>query len=226
MCGIVGIHSLDGQRPIDRALLESMNDSLVHRGPDSAGFYLEPGRVGLAMRRLSIIDVSGGDQPVFNEDGTVCIVFNGEIYNFSALRAELESRGHAFKTNGDTETIVHAYEEFGDDCVDHLRGMFAFALWDRKRQRLLLARDRVGEKQLFYTEVDGRLLFGSEIKALLRDPAVPRSLRAAAVNHFLTYLYVPEPLTMFEGIHELQAGHLLIPERGAEKGPTHCAGCE
>ncbi len=217
MCGIVGIHSLDGQRPIDRRLLESMNESLVHRGPDSAGFYIEADRVGLAMRRLAIIDVSGGDQPIFNEDGSVCVVFNGEIYNFSALRAQLETRGHSFRTHTDTEAIVHAYEEFGDDCVGHLRGMFAFALWDVKRRRLLLARDRVGEKQLFYTEVDGRLLFGSEIKALLRDPAVGRRLRPAAVNHFLTYLYVPEPLTMFEGIHELQAGHLLVAERGGIK---------
>jgi asparagine synthase (glutamine-hydrolysing) len=217
MCGIVGIHSLDGQRPISRAVLESMNDSLVHRGPDSAGFYLEEGRVGLAMRRLAVIDVAGGTQPIFNEDGTVCIVFNGEIYNFPDLRDELVSRGHVFRTNSDTEAIVHAYEEFGDDCVTHLRGMFAFALWDIARQRLLLARDRVGEKQLFYTEVDGQLLWGSEIKALLRHPGVERRLRPAAVNHFLTYLYVPEPLTMFEGIHELQAGHVLVAERGGIK---------
>src|SRR5215510_9197819 len=159
-----------------------MNDSLVHRGPDSAGFYLENERVGLAMRRLAVIDVSGGDQPIFNEDGTVCVVYNGEIYNFHALRDELQRRGHQFRTNSDTEAIVHAYEEFGDDCVKHLRGMFAFALWDAARQRLLLARDRVGEKQLFYTEVDGHLLWGSEIKALLRDPAVPRAIRPAAVN--------------------------------------------
>lgn len=217
MCGIVGIHSLDGQRPIDRRLLESMNASLVHRGPDSAGFYLESGRVGLAMRRLAILDVSGGDQPIFNEAGTVCVVFNGEIYNFRALRVQLEARGHQFRTHADTEVIVHAYEEFGDDCVSQLRGMFAFALWDATRERLLLARDRVGEKQLFYTEVDGQLLWGSEIKALLRHPAVERRLRPAAVNHFLTFLYVPEPLTMFEGIHELRAGHVLVAERGGVK---------
>ena len=214
MCGIVGIHSLDGARPIERGWLEAMNEALVHRGPDSAGVYSDSARVGLAMRRLAIIDLPGGDQPIFNEDESVCVVFNGEIYNYRELRAGLEARGHRFRTQGDTETIVHAYEEYGDDCVQHLRGMFAFALWDAKRQRLLLARDRVGEKQLFYTRVGGQLLWGSEIKALLRHPAVERNLRPAAVNHFLTFLYVPEPLTMFRDIHELPAGHVLVAEGG------------
>jgi asparagine synthase (glutamine-hydrolysing) len=214
MCGIVGIHSLSDGKPIDPALLGSMNDALTHRGPDSAGQHIEQGRVGLAMRRLAIIDVAGGDQPISNEDGTVWIVFNGEIYNFLELREELISRGHRFGTRTDTETIVHAYEEFGDDCVTRLRGMFAFALWDSRAQRLLLARDRVGIKQLFYAEVDGALLWGSEIKALLRHPGLERRLRPAAVNHYLTYLYTPEPLTMFEGIHELPAGHRLVAEGG------------
>jgi len=217
MCGIAGIHALDGRPSVDRRVLEAMNATLVHRGPDSAGVYEEEGRVGLAIRRLAIIDVAGGDQPIANEDGSVWIVFNGEIYNFADLRRELESRGHRFRTQSDTESIVHAYEEWGDDCVTRLRGMFAFALWDAPRRRLLLARDRVGVKQLFYAEVDGQLLFGSEIKALLAHPRVERRLRPAAVNHFLTYLYVPEPLTMFEGIHELRAGHVLVAERGGIK---------
>jgi len=215
MCGIVGIHSLNGHRPIPRPVLAAMNRALTHRGPDSEGYHEDAGRVGLAMRRLSIIDVSGGDQPISNEDGTIWIVFNGEIYNFPELRAELEARGHRFRTHSDTETIVHAYEEFGDDCVDRLRGMFTFAIWDASRRRLLLARDRVGIKQLYYSVVDGQLLWGSEIKSLLQHPAVPRRLNPSAINHFLTYLYVPEPLTAFEGIHELPAGHVLISENGA-----------
>jgi asparagine synthase (glutamine-hydrolysing) len=214
VCGIVGIHSLDGERPIDLALLQAMNDSLTHRGPDSAGHFHEPGRVGLAMRRLSIIDVAGGAQPIANEDRSVWIVFNGEIYNFAELRERLEGLGHRFESHSDTEVIVHAYEEYGDDCVTHLRGMFAFAIWDSRRQRLLIARDRVGIKQLFFTQAGGQLLWGSEIKALLQHPAVPRRMRPAAVNHFLTFLYVPEPLSMFEGIEELRAGHLLVAEAG------------
>ena len=218
MCGIAGILALDERASVDRRVLEAMNATLVHRGPDSAGVYEEEeGRVGLAIRRLAIIDVAGGDQPITNEDGSVWIVFNGEIYNFADLRRELEGRGHRFRTRSDTESIVHAYEEWGDDCVTWLRGMFAFALWDASRRRLLLARDRVGVKQLFYAEVDGQLVFGSEIKALLAHPRVERRLRPAALNHFLTYLYVPEPLTMFEGIHELRAGHLLVAERGGLK---------
>ena len=217
MCGIVGLHSLGQQRPIDSGVLAAMNDVITHRGPDSAGQYIDPGRTGLAIRRLAVIDVAGGDQPISNEDGTVWIVFNGEVYNFPDLRTELESRGHRFKTHGDTETVVHAYEEWGDACVERLRGMFAFAIWDAPRDRLLLARDRVGVKQLFFTQAEGQLLWGSELKAILAHPAVERRMRPAAVNHFLTYLYVPEPLTMFEGIEELQAGHLLVVENGQMK---------
>jgi len=214
MCGIVGIHSLDGAKPIDAAVLGAMNEALTHRGPDSAGMYVDPGRVGLAMRRLSIIDVAGGDQPIGSEDGSVQVVYNGEIYNFREVRDALEAKGHRFETHADTEVIVHAYEEYGDDCVERLQGMFAFALWDARRGRLLLGRDRVGQKQLFFTVAGGQLLFGSEIKALLRHPGVDRRLRPAAVNHYLTFLYVPEPLTMFEGIEELRAGHVLTAERG------------
>jgi asparagine synthase (glutamine-hydrolysing) len=215
MCGIVGIQSLTGRRPIDLGLLEAMNRTIVHRGPDSDGRYEDPGHVGLAMRRLSIIDVSGGDQPISNEDGSVWTVFNGEIYHFRELRSNLESRGHRFRTATDTEVIVHAYEEFGDDFVQHLDGMFAFALWDSRRKRLILARDRVGIKQLYYSVCNGQLLWGSEIKCILAHPEVPRELRASAVQHFLTYLYVPEPITAFQGIEELPAGHLLISEKGS-----------
>lgn len=215
MCGITGIVSLDGATRIDGEALSAMNGAITHRGPDSEGRYVEPGAVGLAMRRLSIIDVAGGDQPIGNEDGTVQIVFNGEIYNFAALRAELEARGHRFATHSDTETIVHAYEQWGDACVERLRGMFAFAIWDAPRRRLLLARDRVGIKQLFWTVVGGQLIFGSELKAVLRHPGVERRMRASSVDHYLTFLYVPEPMTMFEGIEELPAGHLLVVERGA-----------
>jgi asparagine synthase (glutamine-hydrolysing) len=214
MCGIVGICSFSEPRPIDSALLAAMNDTIVHRGPDSAGTYEDAGRVGLAMRRLSIIDVAGGDQPIANEDRTVWVVYNGEIYNFRELRAELERAGHHFQTHSDTEILVHGYEQWGDDFVTRLRGMFAFALWDARRRRLLLARDRVGEKTLFYTIVGGQLLWGSEIKALLRHPDVERSIRPAAINHFLTYLYVPAPLTMFQGIAELRPGHRLVAEDG------------
>jgi asparagine synthase (glutamine-hydrolysing) len=214
MCGITGIASLHGETRIDAAQLAAMNDSIVHRGPDSDGSFIQPGAVGLAMRRLSIIDVAGGDQPIGNEDGSIQIVFNGEIYNFAALRSELEGLGHRFQTHSDTEAIVHAYEQWGDDCVLRLRGMFAFAIWDAPRRRLLLARDRVGIKQLFWTRAGNQLLFGSELKTLLRHPAVERRVRPTAVNHFLTFLYVPEPLTMFDGIEELRAGHVLVAERG------------
>jgi asparagine synthase (glutamine-hydrolysing) len=215
MCGIVGIHSLDGARPISRRVLGAMNRALTHRGPDSEGYHEDPNRVGLAMRRLAIIDVAGGDQPIANEDETIWIVFNGEIYNFHEVRDDLVTRGHRFGSNSDTEAIVHAYEEYGDDCVDRLRGMFTFAIWDAPRRRLLLARDRVGIKQLYYTVADGQLVWGSEIKAVLQHPAVPRRLNPSAVNHFLAYLYVTEPLTAFEGIHELPAGHVLVAENGA-----------
>jgi asparagine synthase (glutamine-hydrolysing) len=218
MCGIVGLLALAAQRDgafpeIDSGVLAAMNASIFHRGPDSSGEHLEPG-VGLAMRRLAILDVAGGDQPIPNEDRTIWIVYNGEIYNFESLRTELQARGHRFETRSDTEVIVHAYEEYGDEFVTKLRGMFAFALWDRPRQRLVLARDRVGIKQLFYTQSGGTLAWGSEIKALLHVPGVERRLRPGSVNHFLTYLYVPEPFTMFQGIHELPAGHLLIAEKG------------
>jgi asparagine synthase (glutamine-hydrolysing) len=214
MCGITGIVSIAPPRPIERGVLAAMNRVMTHRGPDAEGTFEEPGYVGMAMRRLSIIDLETGDQPLANEDATVQVVFNGEIYNFRELRQSLESRGHRFRTRTDTETIVHAYEEYGDDCVTHLRGMFAFALWDARRKRLLLARDRVGIKQLYYTVVDGQLLWGSELKSVLVHPAVERRLNPAALNHFLTFLYVPAPHTIFAGVHELPAAHVLVVEAG------------
>ena len=191
MCGITGIATIGAPQAIDRDALTAMNAVITHRGPDSAGLFEAPERVGLAMRRLSIIDLAGGEQPIRNEDGSVILVFNGEIYNFQDLRRDLEARGHAFRTRSDTEVIVHAYEEYGDACVERLNGMFAFALWDQRRQRLLLARDRIGIKQLYYTVSDGQLLFGSELKCLLQHPRTARKLDPAALDQFLTFLYVP-----------------------------------
>jgi asparagine synthase (glutamine-hydrolysing) len=216
MCGIVGVvGSL--RSGVERGALEQMNGCLRHRGPDGEGFFWDAD-VGLAMRRLAIIDVAGSDQPIFNEDGSVCVVFNGEIYNFQDLRAELERRGHAFATQGDTEAIVHAYEEFGPDCVEHLWGMFAFAVWDRRRRRLLLARDRLGEKPLvYYRAPDGGLAFASELQGLLAHPAVPRVLDPAAIDDYLTYLYVPAPRTVYRDVRKLPPGHRLVWE------PTGCS---
>jgi asparagine synthase (glutamine-hydrolysing) len=214
MCGITGVLELaDPQRPVAPEVLRAMNACMVHRGPDSCGEHLEPG-LGMAMRRLAIIDVTGGDQPIANEDGSIRIVYNGEIYNFAELRDELVAAGHSFATRADTEVIVHGYEEWGDDVLSRLRGMFAFSLWDAKRRRLLLARDRAGIKPLFYAHGKGRLLWGSELKCLLRHPSIERRLRPAGLHHFLAWSYVPAPLTLFEGIHELPAGHRLVAEAG------------
>jgi len=190
-----------------------MNRTLVRRGPDESGVFQEPG-VGLAMRRLSIIDLAGGRQPIQNEDGTVWIVFNGEIYNYRELRADLSQRGHRFRTHSDTEVIVHLYEEYGDDLVHHLRGMFAFALWDKNRRRGLLVRDRLGIKPLFYAQAGGTLLFGSEIKAVLAADLVERDLEYQALDAFFTLTYIPAPLTIYRKVHKLEPGHLLTYESG------------
>ena len=202
MCGICGYVSRDSTRPADRELLERMNATIRHRGPDSDGFYLGQG-VGLAARRLAIIDLVTGDQPIPNEEHTIWTVFNGEIYNYPELRRRLEARGHSFRSCSDTEVLVHLYEEYGLDCVDHLRGMFAFAIWDVVQQRLLLARDRVGKKPLYYAEIDGMLLFGSELKCLLQYPRLPRVVDLEAIHHYLTLQYVPDPWTAFKGIRKL-----------------------
>jgi len=182
MCGIAGIFDFLGYGDVDRALVRRMTDILSHRGPDGDGFHFSPG-IGLGHRRLAIVDLVTGDQPQFNEDGTACVVFNGEIYNFQPLMAELQALGHTFRTRSDTEVIVHAWEEWGEACLDRFNGMFAFALWDARHEALLLARDRLGEKPLYYTLLgDGRLLFASELKALALSPEIDRRLDPQAVE--------------------------------------------
>jgi asparagine synthase (glutamine-hydrolysing) len=207
MCGICGVYQANGE-PLAERQLREMLTPLVHRGPDDEGVYLDE-HVALGMRRLSIIDLAGGKQPMTNEDGAVIVVCNGEIYNYRELTAWLRQRGHTFATESDTEVIVHLYEDFGEECVQHLRGMFAFAVWDARRQRLFLARDRLGIKPLYYTSANGRLIFGSEIKALLRHPHVQARLNVEGLGHFLSLKYVPAPLTMFADILALPPGHTL-----------------
>jgi asparagine synthase (glutamine-hydrolysing) len=211
MCGICGFFGDD--RTISDATLERMNNTLVRRGPDEGGNFRNS-EVGLAMRRLSIIDLEGGRQPIHNEDASVWVIFNGEIYNYRELRAVLLQRGHRFQTNTDTEVIVHLYEEYGDDLVHHLRGMFAFSLWDSRRRRGLIARDRLGIKPLFYAQAGGTLLFGSEIKAVLASGMVGRELDYQALDAFMTYTYIPAPLTIYREVRKLEPGHLVIWESG------------
>lgn len=212
MCGICGHLTPDRQQLVDQRLLERMNGTMFHRGPDSEGYYVK-GNIGLAMRRLAVIDVAGGQQPMTNEDGTIWVVFNGEIYNFRELRIALEKYGHSFRTNSDTEVIVHAYEQWGDAALHRLKGMFAIALWDGRRERLLLARDRMGKKPLYWHNSTKGLLWGSEAKALLSVPWVERRINPVALHHYLTLQYTPDPLTIFEGIQQLPAGHKLVVER-------------
>jgi asparagine synthase (glutamine-hydrolysing) len=207
MCGFAVWFDPAGSSP-DPGFLAAAAGTLAHRGPDDAAFHVEPG-LGLAFRRLSIVDVAGGAQPLGNEDGTVWIAYNGEIYNHESLRTQLEAKGHRYRTHSDTESIVHAYEEWGDACVERLRGMFAFALWDRRRRRLLLARDRVGIKPLYFTRAGGALVCASEIKALFAFPGVQRAVRIPAVVEHLTLRYVASPATLFEGIEKLEPGHVL-----------------
>jgi asparagine synthase (glutamine-hydrolysing) len=212
MCGICGKVSFAGD-DVGRPTLERMCAALVHRGPDDEGVYIA-GRVGLAQRRLSIIDLShDGVAPLSNEDGTIWVTFNGEIYNFPQLRAELSARGHIFRTRTDTETIVHLYEEHGVECLSRLKGMFALAIWDQKRQRLFAARDRLGKKPFFYVRTSAGLTFASSIKALLADSAVAAVPNYRALDDFLTYQYVPSPETAFTGIYKLPPGHYLTFER-------------
>src|SRR6266566_5177627 len=193
MCGISGIYQNVGE-PVDVEILRRMLESIRHRGPDDEGVYVD-GNAAIGMRRLSIIDLAGGRQPIANEDGSVLVVLNGEIYNYRELRDRLKARGHAFTTASDTEVLVHLYEDLGDDCVHELRGMFAFAIWDRRRRRLLVARDRLGIKPLYYTEIGRRLVFASEIKALLQYPGVKASADLQAIGNFLSLKYVPAPQT-------------------------------
>ncbi|MFP4061759.1 MAG: XrtA/PEP-CTERM system amidotransferase [Halochromatium sp.] len=219
MCGITGIFDLRERRPIDRALLEAMNQTQFHRGPDEGGVHLEPG-LGLAHRRLSIIDLSSGQQPLFNEDESVVVTYNGEIYNFIALTRELEQAGHRFRTHCDTEVIVHAWEEWGEACVERFRGMFAFGLWDRNRQILFLARDRLGIKPLYYSLLpDGQLLFASELKALMAHPDLPRALDSQAIEDYFAYGYVPEPRSIFRAVRKLPPGQVLSLQQGQRELP-------
>ncbi len=213
MCGICGIASHTIIAPNEKLILEQMNDTMVHRGPDDSGYYIGE-NAALAMRRLSIIDLATGHQPISNEDDTIWLVFNGEIYNYQTIREELLKRGHQFKTNSDSEVIIHAYEEYGDDCVDHLNGMFGFALWDSARRRLMVARDRVGIKPLYYAHHNGHLVFGSELKSVIQHPFVPRDLDPVALNYFLTLEYIPSPYSIFQHVRKLPPGHRLIFEEG------------
>jgi asparagine synthase (glutamine-hydrolysing) len=214
MCGLVGIFDLSGAGNIDRDLLSRMNETQFHRGPDEGGLHAEPG-VGLGHRRLSIIDLSSGQQPLFNEDNSVVVVFNGEIYNFQEVAKELVECGHQFRTHSDTEVIVHGWEEWGEDCVKRFNGMFAFAIWDRNRQTLFLARDRLGVKPLYYAVTrDNRLIFGSELKSLLADSSLPRVTDLRAVEDYFAYGYVPEPKTILQHAFKLSPGHTLTVKRG------------
>jgi asparagine synthase (glutamine-hydrolysing) len=214
MCGIVGIVDRQGNREIDRDLLAKLNEAQFHRGPDEGGVYFEPG-VGLGHRRLSIIDLSSGQQPLANEDGSVVVVFNGEIYNFQELVPELTRLGHVFRTRCDTEVIVHAWEEWGEACVTRFRGMFAFGLWDRNRQTLFLARDRLGVKPLYYAELqDGMVIFSSELKSLLLHPRLPREIDPYAVEEYFAYGYVPEPRSIFKRVLKLPPASTLTVRRG------------
>ncbi len=186
-----------------------MTDLLIHRGPDDEGFYVD-GPLGLGHRRLSIIDIAGGRQPIFNEDGTIAIVFNGEIYNYLELRRIVEGRGHKLKTKSDTETIVHLYEDFGEACVGMLRGMFAFALWDARDRKLALFRDRVGKKPLYYADCGGGFTFGSELKAVIENADAPRVIDDQAVADYFSFQYIPAPKTIFRHVRKLRAGHYLV----------------
>ena len=215
MCGIVGIFDFKGA-PIDRALLQKMNDRIAHRGPDGEGLFVSE-NLGLGNRRLSIIDLQGGQQPQSNEDDTIHVVFNGEIYNFIELREELISKGHRFKTRSDTEVIVHAYEQWGDDCPARFNGMFAFALWDSRQRRLLIARDHLGIKPLYYVFIDNQILFASEIKALLADPRCRRAVNVNGLSLLFTLRYVPSPETIFEGIRKLPPAHSMVVDASGVK---------
>lgn len=214
MCGITGIFDTLGSCEINRTVLQRMNDSQQHRGPDEGNLHLEPG-VGLGQRRLSVIDIATGQQPLFNEDGTVVVVYNGEIYNFQQLTAELQALGHVFHTKSDTEVIVHAWESWGADCVKRFRGMFAFALWDRNQQTFFMVRDRLGVKPMYYALLDdGTLLFGSELKSVLAHGGLRRDIDPFAVEEYFALGYVAEPRTIFKQAKKLSPAHTLTIRRG------------
>ena len=233
MCGLTGIFHPDALGQIDPAVLRRMNDALSHRGPDGDGFHIEPG-VGLGHRRLSVVDVAGGGQPMFNEDHSVVIVFNGEIYNFPELRLELQGLGHVFRNRCDTEAVIHAWESWGTACLDRLEGMFAFALWDRRAGQMFIARDRLGKKPLHYGIDDGgAVVFGSELAALAAVPTLDRQIDPLAVDDFFAFGYVPDPRTIYAGISKLPPAHYLLLEHGAPvvpqrywEAPTQAVPCE
>lgn len=217
MCGICGKVTIDKQKPVNADVIHKMAEALKHRGPDNEGIYIDV-NIGMGHRRLSIIDLSSAaHQPMSNEDKTVWIVCNGEIYNFQELRDLLKAKGHVFCSHSDTEVIIHLYEEFGEACVEKLRGMFAFAIWDKKKQVLFLARDRVGQKPLNYVLKNGELIFSSEIQSILEDPSVGRDVNIESLHNYLTYQYVPIPETMFKGINKLPPAHTLIWKEGKIK---------
>ena len=216
MCGICGIVASEYDRRIDEKTLHAMTRAITHRGPDDDGFFVE-GSVGLGMRRLSIIDLVTGDQPVSNEDDSIWVVFNGEVYNFKDLYVDFSSKGHKFSTHSDTEVIVHAYEEYGVHCPEYFNGMFAFALWDASNKRFLLARDHLGIKPLYYWLGDEGLIFGSELKSIILHPTVEREVDLEALDQFLTLEYIPSPRTIFKNIFKLPAGHRLIYQDGQHR---------
>ena len=214
MCGIAGIFNTRNEDIPQIELINRMTDAITHRGPDESGVHLEPG-LALGHRRLSVIDIASGQQPLFNADRSAAIVFNGEIYNFMQLRPELEALGYRFTTNSDTEVILHAWQAWGSQCVQRLRGMFAFAIWDQKHRHLFLARDRLGIKPLYYALLpNGHFVFGSELKALLPHPALPRERDPMAIEDYFAYGYIPEPRTIFSGVRKLPPGHTLLIEKG------------
>lgn len=216
MCGICGIYALNQENYVNDLTLKRMCQVLIHRGPDDEGMYIH-GNIGLGMRRLSIIDLPGGRQPIHNEDETVWIVFNGEVYNYKDLRNNLEKKGHHFYTSTDTETIVHLYEEYGEGCVEYLNGMFAFAIWDARQRKLLLARDRLGIKPLYYWLNDEMIVFGSELKSILQHEEFQREIALEGLDLFLTFRYIPAPYSIFKGVKKLLAGHILVCAEGSTK---------
>ncbi len=220
MCGLVGVFDLTGSREIDEALLARMNETQVHRGPDESGLFTAPG-IGLGHRRLSIIDLASGQQPLHNEDSSVVVTYNGEIYNFPELSAELKAAGHTFRTHSDTEVIVHAWEQWGERCVERFRGMFAFALWDKRRQSIFLARDRLGKKPLHYSLLaNGQLIFASELKGLYAHPLLKKDIEPAAIEDYFALGYVADPKTIFKGVYKLPPAHTLLATRGQQRLPV------
>src|SRR5437870_6448380 len=213
MCGIAGQFNFQRREPVDRETIEQMAHSIAHRGPDDEGFFIA-GPIGLGFRRLSIIDLAGGHQPMSDAEETVWVILNGEIYNFKELRAELENRGHRFCTNADTEVIVHGYKEWGTEVLNHLNGMFGLAIWDVKKKRLIVARDAMGIKLIYYRIENGQLTFGSEIRPVLAAENSRPEVDPVALNLFLRFRYTPSPLTIFEGIRKLAPGTMLLVEGG------------